>query len=360
MYVLFLIPGLSNSGAPKIMTWVANQLSGYGWKVSICTMLDFEQKLFPVQDVNVLPLRVNWEGSTIKRYAVQFPILKQRLLALISEEKPDVVVSFGDLFSCMCLRQIRRQCPILLSERVDPYQRGFLNQIKRRQYRYAHGFVFQTEGAKGFFPQTIQQRSFVIPNPVIRAPQPVSGYRKREKKIVAVGRFELRQKRQDLVLAAFELFHKRHPEYSLIFYGDGPDMERARDMAMDLDAKQYIVFAGAVKPIEDYIGDAAMSVSASDYEGIPNAVIEAMSMGIPVISTDCSPGGARLLLGNENEYGRLVPRGDAKKLAEEMAWIAEHPDEAEDTAIRAQKSLERFDEKVIISKWMEALQSVCT
>ena len=184
-------------------------------------------------------------------------------------------------------------------------------------------------------------------------------FQARKKKIVAVGRFELKQKRQDLILEAFELFHKKHPEYQLYFYGDGPDLDKVKDMAGCLESKQSIVFAGAVKPIEDYICDAEMSVAASDYEGIPNTVIEAMNMGVPVISTDCSPGGARLLLGDENEYGRLVPRGSSEKLAEEMVWIAEHPDEVEHAAINALESLERFDEKRIIQKWIEALRSIC-
>ena len=154
--VLFLIPGLSNSGAPKILTWVANQLSTCGYRASICTLLDFEQKLTTAKNVHVFPLQVKWEGSIIQRFAIQLPLLRRRLMALLDEEKPDVVVSFGDLFSCLCLRQISRQYRVLLSERVDPYQKGIINQLKRQQYGYAHGFVFQTEDARNYFPPKIQ------------------------------------------------------------------------------------------------------------------------------------------------------------------------------------------------------------
>ena len=237
------------------------------------------------------------------------------------------------MFSLGLFKKLNKdgQC-VIVSERADPSGTGFFAKHRKKTFAFANGFVFQTEGAKACFSEDIQKRGFVIPNSINRSEVEVVPFADRKKKIVCVGRFELKQKRQDVLIKAFEIFYEKHPEYELVFYGDGEDMQASKAMADSSKASKNIMFPGAVKPIEQYIKDASMLVMPSDYEGIPNAIIEAMNMEIPVVSTDCRPGGARMLLG-ENEYGRVVPIGDFEGLAREMCYVADNYEAAQELSI---------------------------
>ncbi|MBR3942804.1 MAG: glycosyltransferase, partial [Clostridia bacterium] len=204
---------------------------------------------------------------------------------------------------------------------------------------------------------SVQARSYVIPNPVTMSNAECVPFEERKKKIVSPGRVEFEQKRQDVLIRAFEQVHEKYPEYELYCYGDGPDLERAKALAAETKAKDAIFFPGAVTPVEEHIKDATLAAFASDFEGIPNTVIEAMNMCVPVVSTDCSPGGARLLLG-EDEFGYVVPRGDADKLAEKMIYALGHPEEAREKCEQAKASLARFENSKIANMWRDAVKKI--
>ena len=80
-----------------------------------------------------------------------------------------------------------------------------------------------------------------------------------------------------------------------------------------MNATDRIFLEGNVKDVHDKIKNSKLFVFTSNYEGLPNALMEAMAMGIPCVSTDCSPGGARMLI-NNRENGILVPCKDEEKL----------------------------------------------
>ena len=100
------------------------------------------------------------------------------------------------------------------------------------------------------------------------------------------------------------------------------------------------------RPIDQML-DAYMFVLTSDYEGIPNSLIEAMSLGVPVVATDCTPGGAALLINNKNN-GILVPRGSAHEVAKAMTYLLDNPSQAEKYGENARKVIEKYSEEKII------------
>lgn len=358
MKLLFVMPYMRYSGAPKMMATVANWFAESGDDVTVCTFFKAEvtQNLNP--KIKLENLGIERGGNKIYNLTLGYIKTEKKIYDYIKKQKADAVISFGDMFSLGLFKKLNKdgQC-VIVSERADPSGTGFFAKHRKKTFGFANGFVFQTEGAKACFSEDIQKRGFVIPNSINRSEVEVVPFADRKKKIVCVGRFELKQKRQDVLIKAFEIFYEKHPEYELVFYGDGEDMQASKAMADSSKASKNIMFPGAVKPIEQYIKDASMLVMPSDYEGIPNAIIEAMNMEIPVVSTDCRPGGARMLLG-ENEYGRVVPIGDFEGLAREMCYVADNYEVAKETAKKAKISLDRFEESKISQMWKDAINTI--
>lgn len=358
MKLLFMITALHYSGAPKMLTTVANWFAESGEDVTVCTYFKADANQMLHENVKFECLNIQRSGNKIKRILTQYLGIKDSIYKYVVSQKPDVFITFGDIFSTMALKKIRKAgiCTVV-SERADPSGDDLISKYRRHAFKNASGYVFQTEGAKKCFDEDIQSRGYVIPNPVNVSDVECLPYEERKKKIVSVGRFEFKQKRQDVLIKAFAKVYEKHPDYELYLYGDGEDMETANVLAQETDAKAAIFFPGAVRPAEKYIKDASILVLSSDYEGIPNAVIEAMNMKIPVISTDCSPGGARLLLG-EDEFGYIVPKGDDIAMAEKINYVIEHPDEAREKSDKAKDSLSRFESSKIAKLWITAIDEI--
>ena len=108
---------------------------------------------------------------------------------------------------------------------------------------------------------------------------------------------------------------------------------------------------GAKEEIQEYIKDASLFVLSSDYEGIPNALIEAMAIGLPCVSTDCSPGGARELIVNGKD-GFIVPCGDAQKLADAIRKMINDKSLARECGTNARQICQRTAVWKISEEWM--------
>ena len=112
----------------------------------------------------------------------------------------------------------------------------------------------------------------------------------------------------------FQKVKDKFPEYKLVIYGDGPLKDKLQNKIEAVGGENNIILAGRVNQIIDKIYDASLFVLSSNFEGMPNALLEAMSLGLPCISTDCPVGGPREIIVN-NENGVLVKLNNADDMA---------------------------------------------
>lgn len=110
-----------------------------------------------------------------------------------------------------------------------------------------------------------------------------------------------------MLLEAFALFNKKDNSYRLHIYGEGTEQEQLQRYVEKLGLSQNVIFKGLELDIHKRMQEATMYVLSSDYEGISNSLLEAMSMGMPCISTDCPCGGSRHF--NKEWYFRNSYRG---------------------------------------------------
>lgn len=359
MRIVFLTTVLDYSGAPKMMAWVANQMHRQGHSVKILAMYS-DKCMQPLYNgVEFSSLGLPWSKSRIVRNTVGIMKAVNAVHKALKKDAPDIVVTFLDTVGYMYILKncFTRKYKIIASERADPYaHKGIVGKIRHKLMSFADVIVFQTEGAKNFFAKDkkIQKKSVVIPNPIIpkSAASKVApvAYSERDNRIVSVGRLDMRQKRYDVMIEAFKIVNNKHPEMELHIYGDGPDKERIQSIIDSCGLDKCAFLRGRTDNVEGEIQKARAFVLTSDFEGIPNALIEAMLAGVPVVATDCSPGGAALLI-RDNENGFLVPRRDVNEIANKILLLTENSDVADDFSSKSPDILNKFSEAQISPLW---------
>ncbi len=282
------------------------------------------------------------------------------LRRLIKQSQADVMLVMG-VPNCIyaSLAAIGLKIKVVVSERNDPANflgKAVVKHVSRFLMMFADGFVFQTNDAKQYYSKKLKGRGTVIFNPLFTEglPEVYSGERK--KHIVTAGRLHS-QKNQKMLISAFAKVSKKHPEYELVIYGEGSLRAclEAQVKELGLDGKVHL--PGNVNDLCEHTKDAAMFVMSSDFEGMPNALIEAMAVGLPCISTDCPCGGPRELV-ESKENGILVPVGDADAMATAINELIENPELAERIGKIAQQIRNRLDCDLIGSKWIDYFESI--
>ena len=249
--------------------------------------------------------------------------------------------------------------PIVVSERNNPWvmPRNKLNRILRKiYYKKVDGIVFQTNMAKSFFSKEIQKKGKVILNPLDykRLPKEYEGPRR--KVICGVGRL-VEQKNHKLLIRAFSIIQKKHSDYKLVIYGDGHLKEELEQYAKDKLVSGSYEILPATNEVLNKINDVSIFVMSSDYEGLPNALIEAMALGLPVISTDCSSGGPRALIQNYKN-GILVEPKNEEDMALAINELINNKKLADKLGRNAKKIKYRLEEENIMSQWEEFFKDI--
>jgi glycosyltransferase involved in cell wall biosynthesis len=357
MKILFHLNDMGRGGAQRVVGILGNAFAREGHQVIIATQW-FAENEYKI-DKSIQRISVGLNNEDEKKGRISKAVIRYlRLRKCIMYNKPDIVISFCSKANFRCaFAMMGIKTPLLVSVRNDP-------SIDYAPYRIptwymerkAEGCVFQTPDAMKFFGKKLQHKSRIILNPISEqyiSPN-ISATVDRQKEIVTVGRITS-QKNHMLLFEAFNEIQLKYPEYVLKIYGDIQDndvYEKLKQYMYDNRLETKIVFMGSKLNPGDYIKDAAMFVLSSDYEGMPNALIEAMVLGIPVISTDCPCGGPRMLI-DDGKNGVLVPVGNEKGLAEAMEYIITHKKESNSMGTKAKKIVELVKPDKICSQWME-------
>lgn len=351
MKITFCIPSLGSGGAERVVSVLANKFVENGYDVSVI-MLSHLLCVYPLSDkVDVVSLDCDEDGKLpfIKRY----PVRLKKIRNAVKKLSPDVVISFmSETNTDVCFALAGMNIPVIVSERNDPAIDP-ASRVKQWMRRFAYikptGFVFQTPDAKEYFSKRIQNKSRIILNPLADyLPEPYDG--ERENRIVAVGRLN-KQKNFPMLIDAFSSFSAKHPEYVLEIYGEGVLEEKLKEYILEKGLSEKVILKGFCKDVHSHTVNAAMFVMSSDFEGMPNALLEAMAIGLACISTDCPCGGPRMLI-EPYKNGILVPVNDSRKMLEAISFMAENPDKAEEMAKNAVEIRYRAHVDSIAEQWM--------
>lgn len=307
-------------GAERVIAQLVNYFSNKKIDCKIVT-IDNEIVLYDLEkDVALIPIGKKSDfkiKDKIQRYL--------NLRKIINKENPDVILSMPeDIGVYVILALLGLKISVFVSERNNPWVMPDVKVtrfLRKLMYPLANGIIFQTEMAKSFFPQSVQKKGIVLSNPIDerRIPVPYDGKRKRI--IVGAGRLD-KQKNFPVLIRAFKKFSIDYPEYELKIYGEGKLREQLEILVNELGISDKVELPGRINNLLEEMNSAAMFVLSSDYEGMPNVLLEAMCMGMPVISTDCPSGGPVELIENEVN-GILVPVNNINALYNAMKMMVD-------------------------------------
>jgi len=353
MNLMFCIGGLSKGGAERVVCNLSNHLINDN-DVSIVTTTVCKSEYALDEKINVFSLDDN---SNIDNFIKRNVNRLKKLKRIINEIKPDVILSFLPEPSYRVL-MLKPKAPVIVSVRNDPKveYKNFVNRlIMKILYKRATGFVFQTNEAKEYFSKKIQDRSVVIANPV--DDKFLDAKRSKAKDvIVTVGRLTP-QKNHKLLIDSFSKVLKKYPNYELHIYGDGILKEELDEYIKISKLTKNVFLCGLTDDVVKALKNKKMFVLSSDYEGMPNALMEAMALGLPCISTDCPCGGPRELIKN-NKNGILDPVNNCDALTKSITKLIKDEKMCKKIADNAKKDSIQFKNETISSKWYDFIKEV--
>lgn len=362
--IAFHLNCLEQGGAERVVTNLANQFAKKGYQVIIATEWYGENE-FQI-DSKVKRVHVGLqEGDEKKSHLVQFLLRVKYLKKFIKEEKPDILIPFARkaLYRGL-MAAFFMKIPVLISIRTDPvgHYEEWSDKIQIPfLFPRADGCVFQTEGQRDFFAPRLQKNSRIILNPIAPKYIGVPVPEKRTKTVVQSGRL-VDFKNQPMLIKAFVEVHKKHPDYDLKIYG-GDSFDGTKEILEALiaqnNAEDYIHLMGASDSLEKDLADAALYAFTSDWEGLPNALMEAMALGLPIVATDCPCGGPRTIM-KDKEDGLLIPIKDQKALEDGINYLIENPDIAEEYGRKAREIAKRANGEAVFEQWKEYIEELCS
>lgn len=299
-------------------------------------------------------------GTT--RYSLKNQKIYKQILEIrncLKEVKPEVIVVMASTLSMQyVLATTGLNIPLVISERNSPTNfsgRKITKIISDFFMRFATSHVFQTEEAQHYY-KYCRKPFAIIPNPLITdgLPDYYTGVRKKE--IVTMGRLTP-QKNQLFLIKSFEKVLKQFPEYKLVIYGEGSLRNELEAYIEIQNLQGKVLLPGSLNNVHKEIVDASMFVMSSDFEGMPNALIEAMALGLPCISTDCSCGGPRYLI-NDGVNGRLVSCNAVEELANCMMNMLEKEDTMQRMGKEAYKIREQLAIDVVGEQWKALIKRI--
>lgn len=363
MNIVFVIPTLTGGGAERIITNLANGLALEGNRISIFT---FEQgRVFYELSHNI---DVICAGFIINRKNRFRAILSNALhlsreIAFlyrnINSKNPDVIISFlpiADIAVHIATKYLcKNKIPVVYSERNDPWHRNRMLQfLLSHIYVQSDFFVCQGDNVYEYYSNIPKEKKIIIPNglDVYKLPKPIPRVNNYE--IISIGRL-CRQKNFELLINSFcNIFNSLPSQSTLTIYGEGPDRKRLEHIIAEKGMGNHIFLPGAIKNVWDIAKGASLFVMSSNYEGFPNALLEAMAMGIPVVSTDFNTGIAREIVLPCD--GIVVPINNECELAKSIFKIIRQ--DYHKYNVDYQMIREKYNIDYICSKWISLLKRI--
>jgi glycosyltransferase involved in cell wall biosynthesis len=362
MRITLVVDDLRGGGAARVMTLLANYWSHKGWDISFVTMNHGQAERLYALNQSVAYQDLNYD----RLYAGGFPKLRYarcliHLRNMLKATHPDIIISFlAGVNVDVLLAMAGCSVPIIVSERndsrYDPLD-SFRKRLRRLIYPRASFIVVQTSAALDILEPPLRVRGRSIPNPVVvvsTGSRPPNSCKQGStgKRVIAMGRLA-DQKGFDMLINAFGQIAARHPEWTLVIYGEGGERQRLEALVEVRGLGGKVRLPGSTNIPHEMMCHSDLFVLSSRYEGYPNVLCEAMACGLPVISFDCPNGPAEIIRNAVD--GVLVPNNDEMALAAALERLMDNEEERLNLATRAPEILERLSITKVAGLWEELI-----
>ena len=352
--LMFYINSLNKGGAQRVMLQLAERFAQAGYRsILVCSYPSSEEYPLP-QGVE----RINIEKERIKQGRLKSNVSRiSALRRLCKEYRPEALIAFmAEPNFRAVLAAAGLPVKTIVSVRNTPdkeYAGRLFRFVGQHILPLADGCVFQTEDAKLWFPEKLQRKSAVIMNQVSRSFfEEATAAEKKD--VYAVGRLN-HQKNFPMLIRAFAGLENCADR--LIIHGEGEKRGELEALIKELQMEGRVLLPGLSSDVAKDIKGAKLFVLPSDFEGMPNALLEAMALGLCCISTDCPCGGPRAVI-EDGVNGCLIPVGDEEALLKTMQMLLDDDEKRRSMAEKARESAKKFSPDEIFSQWQNYVESV--
>lgn len=364
MKALFLVSSFGAGGAERVAATLCNAWVGNG--NSVCLVPTYSGGGAPFYTLDPA-VRVQYLADLVgirKKSALTYLRRLAALRALVAETKADVVVSFLPNVNVAAILAVALiGVPVVISERRDPSSQPASRLWEfacRLLYRFADAVVVQTESVRRdistIYPGL--RRVVCIPNPLPaelleRQPHVNPGPRRI---LLSLGRLAP-EKQIDHVLRWFAHLAQECADWDLHIFGDGPTRVELEATATRLGMSARVFFMGRTSDPWGAMENADAFVMTSRFEGFPNALLEAMGVGLPCVAYDC-PSGPRDIT-QDGEDALLVPLNDEQQLYMQLRRLMTDTELRHTLGRRARESvIKRYQLNSILTQWADLFAQI--
>lgn len=332
--IIMCLPTLKGGGAEKVFIQLANYFTGQNLKVKIIASYgnDYDHLIDP--KVEVFKIR-NTPYSSIRKLNGLIRLLNtyNEIKKVLKKEQCDYLMTSiheTNIAGYMAHKHSNGKARFILrlaniyKDQSLPF---FLRSTLKKALDYAHCIIANSNDTATSFKLFLGRD---IPINIIGNP----AYNNKEDKetkllsnvrpyLIAVGRLEPQKNYRFLIESFYEVC-KTNEDLQLFILGKGSLESKIKELITTLNLEKRVILKGFVKNPSTYYANATAFVLSSDFEGFGNVIVEAMSYGLPVISTDC-PGGPNFIL-NKPNLGEICEIGNPKSMAQKIIKVIEQPE----------------------------------
>lgn len=343
--ILHCIPNFQIGGAERQLMLLSSLLTNSGWDVHIATLDGgpFESQVDAAATIHRIPAIGNYD-----------PVIAYRIARRIRHTRPTIVQTWLPQMDVLAgAAAVASSTPWVLTEQASPlaYPFNWRYALRHRVGRWADGVVANSRHGLSWWHHKNPRHQFhrVIPN-VVQTPHGEPANLPSQSaipKIVFVGRL-VHQKRPYVLLQALRIARDQMNIEGVIC-GEGPLEDELRAQAETLGLERAVHFAGFVDDVPSYLRQSAMFVSVSAFEGMPNAVDEAMACGTPVVLSDI-PEHREIA---DESCAVFVDGSDPAAVAGGILQTLRNPEATRDRVLAARERVEEWSYEKVATAWNE-------
>lgn len=355
MKVSFVTANLNSGGAERVISLLANEFDRHGYLVEIIFLK--ERVVFYSINPQVKLVVADEECHSKAMWKKMW-----WLRNYIKQTKPDAVIPFRvSVYTTTLFSLFGLSVPIVASERIDPHISDPLwNMLRMLLLPFSSHLIVQTSYIKSYYPKFIQKKTTIIPNPVrdevFSLPHPtlIEGCSDKINRIISVARLAP-QKNQKMMIKAFAKVADEFPDWQLVIFGEGPLRAELEFLVSSFKLQGRVLLPGRTEHVIEELRKSKIFCLSSDYEGLSNAMIEAICVGLPIIST-CVSGTEDVLVNGKN--GFIIPINDQDALVHSLRTLLQDEQLRNGMGKNNLRQAKLFNIEGIYSQWEKLINTI--